>query len=172
MRYQLKFKDGSVLNGKIVGEMGSSLLFRDDRSSEGIRVVHISELSAAWKVRKSDVDEIPAKKAPVVTYKDEFRILGIDEVDDLTREEDLLPTRYPLPDVYYEVEKIEKELVFSCENTGLDREDVEVYLSEGRMDIYMIGKQGPRQVAVKLDRSYSRDPEIKVTENMIEIRLY
>jgi hypothetical protein len=170
LRYTLKFKDGRVLQGEVIGEVGTSLLFRDDRSCEGIRVVHIHELMGAWKAGGPKQSEIEESTPPsLVTYNDEFRVLDVEEVDSLLEEEEDLPTKYPPPDTYYEISKDDQRLIFSCENFGLDHEDIEVRLKEGRMDIYFITEKGPRQLAFACRKKWGSGPEISVNELMIEV---
>jgi hypothetical protein len=170
LRYTLKFKDGRVLQGEVVGEVGTSLLFRDERSTDGIRVVHIHELVGAWKADgmprvTGDFESKPA----MVTFEDEFRIIDAEEVDSLLEDQPELSTKYPPPGVYYETNSGIGDFIFSCENFGLEREDIEVRLTKGRIDIYFITGDGPKQLAFSQEGEWLSQPKIIVNDTLIEV---
>jgi len=167
MRYQLMVKDGRVLEGEIVGEMAGSLLFRESGRSDGIKVIHISELKAAWRLEGRSEPRRPGR--PLVTYDKEFRVIDYEEVESLTSEGEDLPTTYPLPEFYHETSVHGDTFVLTMETGELTERDIDVVLTEGIVNIFLSTRSGPRQVAGRLPFPGPYQSSMKVGEHMTEV---
>jgi len=171
LRYLLKFKDGNVLRGKMIGEMGGSILLKPD-SEDAVRIIHLSELSGAWEVGDDGTLSGGAVKSPIVTVDREFRLLDVDEVERLLSGDDADPDGgNPLPDFYYEISFRPGSVIISCDASMENISDLEV-VKEGRtLSVLFISGGSLREIPIDVDVYPIDRPVLKENYGLVEIMI-
>jgi len=161
-------RDGTVLTGDVIGEMGSSILFRDQRPGSRVKAIQISDMVAAWKVPADTASKVVIRPPEVGR---DFRMIDPDEVDFLTRSVHEVDGAHPSPDVYYEVHSGHDEYVVSMDNPGVDGEKVMVEVRGRTLHVIMDLPEGKRDLSLDLPSDASDKPSVKVTDHLIEVSL-
>lgn len=168
----LRLKDGNIIRGTMVGEVGDSLLFRRSNDPSDVRVIHISELSAAWEVQGEDQPDPGIKKPEPsrITYQDEFRVIEPDEVDSLMdSKEQNEQSKYPAPEFYYEVSVRPDGLIISCDVAKDLIEDIIVDVPQGYVSVLFKSPTSTRQITYRTNGIENGIPSWRWNESVLEV---
>ena len=148
--------------------MGGSIILRPD-GTDPVRVIHLSELRGAWEI-KDDTTTAKKPETPVVTFNDEFRILDIDEVDDILEDsyQGDENRKFAEPDFYYEVSFQTDSIIISCDTSFEDVEDLKVESMNGNMHILFLEKGNRKEIILNVTQRPIPPCKIEAHEGAIE----